>query len=47
MSGVLWPKIEVIPASLSEHATHLKYEASTLQEFVKGKNNNDKSKKTV
>ena len=37
----------MIPALLSEHATHLKYEVSTLQEFVKGKNNDDKLKKTV
>ena len=47
MSGVSWPKIGVIPAPLPEHATHLKYKASTLQEFAKGKNNDGKPKKTV
>ena len=47
MSGVSWPKIGVIPAPLLKHATHLKYEASTLQEFAKGKNNDGKPKKTV
>ena len=41
-----WLKIGVIPALLSEHATHLKYKASTLQEFTKG-NNDSKSKKTI
>ena len=47
MLGVLWLKIGVIPASLSEHAIHLKYKASTLQEFAKSKNNDSKPKKTV
>ena len=46
MSGGSWPKIGVIPAPLLEHATHLKYEVSTLQEFAKG-NNDGKPKKTV
>ena len=46
MSGGSWLKIGVIPAPLLEHATHLKYEASTLQEFAKG-NNDGKLKKTV
>ena len=47
MSGVSWPKIGVIPAPLPEHATHLKHEASTLQDFANGKNNDGKPKKTV
>ena len=36
----------MIPAPLSEHATHLKYKASTLQEFTKG-NNDSKLKKII
>ena len=47
MLGMSWSKIGVIPAPLSEHATHLKYEATTLQEFANGKNQDSKLKKTV
>ena len=47
MSGMSWPKIGVIPAPLPEHATHLKYEVTTLQEFANSKNQDGKLKKTV
>ena len=47
MSGMSWPKIGVIPAPLPEHATHLKYKATTLQEFANSKNQDSKLKKTV
>ena len=47
MLGMSWLKIGVIPAPLSEHAMHLKYEATTLQEFANSKNQDSKSKKTI
>ena len=47
MSGMSWLKIEVIPAPLLKHATHLKYKVTTLQEFANSKNQDDKLKKTV
>ena len=47
MSGMSWLKIGVIPALLPEHATHLKYKTTTLQEFANSKNQDSKLKKTV
>ena len=47
MLGVSWLKIGVIPASLSEHTTHLKHEVMTLLNFTNGKAKDSKLKKTV
>ena len=47
MLRVSWLKIEVIPASLPEHATHLKHEVTTLLNFINSKAKDSKPKKTV
>ncbi len=47
MSASSWPTIGVKPASLPEHATQLKHEATQLHAFATGKTEEGKPRKTV
>ena len=47
MAATSWPKIGIMPASLPEHATQIKHEASRLHAFATGKAEDGKPKKTI